>query len=123
MEIIREIFLSLGSNQGDRQKLLTMAVNLIERESGTLLKCSSVYETEPWEMKEADPFLNQVIQISSSLPPLDLLMILQKIETNLGRTHHPATPRRGLRGVHPAASGAKTSPIPHLTSHIAHPHV
>lgn len=106
MEIIREIFLSLGSNQGDRHKMLEMAVKSIEQETGTLLKRSSVYETEPWEMPGADPFLNQVIQISTSLSPPDLLKTLQKIEKKLGRIHHPAS---GIS--HPASPAFFPRPI------------
>ncbi|NQV01686.1 MAG: 2-amino-4-hydroxy-6-hydroxymethyldihydropteridine diphosphokinase, partial [Bacteroidia bacterium] len=56
-----EIFLSLGSNEGDRMGMIKRAGDLIGKEVGSILKRSSIYETEPLGMEGADPFLNQVI--------------------------------------------------------------
>jgi len=81
-----DIFLCLGSNQGDRAGLLKRAVDLIEKEAGKIVQRSSVYETEPWGMEGGEPFLNQVIQVTSTLSPYDLLRVLQGIEGKLGRS-------------------------------------
>ncbi len=83
--IVHNIFLSLGSNEGDRLGMLRQACELIGEEVGTILKQSSIYETESWGMEGTEPFLNQVIQVTTMLPPLELLSVLLKIERKLGR--------------------------------------
>ncbi|MBE0647514.1 MAG: 2-amino-4-hydroxy-6-hydroxymethyldihydropteridine diphosphokinase [Bacteroidales bacterium] len=84
-----KIFLSLGSNEGDRLAMLKQACTLIEQEVGKIRKSSSMYETEPWGMEGAEPFLNQVIQVTSSLKPQELLSVLLEIERKLGRIRDP----------------------------------
>ena len=102
------IFLSLGSNEGDRAGMLAKARMLITQHVGSILQESSVYETEPWGMEGAEPFLNQVIQVSGSQPPHELLRVLQGIEKKLGRMRDP---RYGIRDTRYASDD------PPLTSH------
>ena len=85
----QDIFLCLGSNQGDRAGQLLRACELIGQEVGPITCRSSIYETEPWGMESVDPFLNQVIQVSSILLPVELLGVLQGIERELGRSRMP----------------------------------
>lgn len=82
-----EIFLCLGSNEGDRLGLILHAGHLIEKFAGPIRLRSSIYETEPWNMVEAEPFLNQVIQVSCTITPRELLVVLQEIERQMGRLH------------------------------------
>ena len=90
--------LALGSNIGDRLDYLRAARNhlfAIHEDGGPFL-CSRVYETEPEDCPEGSPpFLNAAIELASSLPPLDLLVELQRIEQALGRPHEHGfhTPR------------------------------
>jgi 2-amino-4-hydroxy-6-hydroxymethyldihydropteridine diphosphokinase len=80
-----EVVLGLGGNQGDREKLLFRAVELI-KEQFQLLSLSSIHETEAWGGVAKGNFLNQVVLISTELSPLDVLEIVQGIEKDLGRT-------------------------------------
>ena len=79
------IFLGLGTNLGDREKNLSMAVERIGEEIGKVIKCSSVYETEPWGFQSEDRFLNMVVKVRSSLRPSGLLGRILMIEAQLRR--------------------------------------
>ena len=79
------VVIGLGSNQGDRPRYLKAAVAQMSLRVGTLLRASSVSETEAWGFI-APPFLNQIVVMRTSLSPLDLLDTLQAIERQLGRT-------------------------------------
>lgn len=79
-------YISLGSNMGERLSNLEAAVEMVARlEKTALLAESSVYETEPWGLKEQDSFLNMCIKIETELSPKELLKKLQEIELELGR--------------------------------------
>lgn len=80
------VFLCLGSNMGDRADNLKKALALINKTVGKVVKQSHVYETEPWGLKEQEPFLNQVVMLNTMLDPRDLLDANTKIERELGRT-------------------------------------
>jgi len=79
------IYISLGSNEGDRVRHLNEAGKRISDVIGQIIKVSDTYETEPWGMTKANPFLNQVISLKSHLSAMHLLTGLQEIETELGR--------------------------------------
>ncbi len=80
-----QIYLSLGSNLGNRVEILENAQNLIEKRIGTITKTSSYYESEPWGFESDNPFINQIICIDSDIKPQDLLFTTQSIEKKLGR--------------------------------------
>lgn len=77
--------LLLGSNQGDRKHYLESAVNSISGFS-KVLKCSSIYETEPWGYESDARYLNQGLMVVSDHTPLDLLDLLLVIERVHART-------------------------------------
>jgi len=77
--------LLLGGNIGDRMQLLGNAAKMINEKIGTIVKSSSVYETEPWGFQSEKPFLNQVIIVETGLSPKGMLKELLNIEKNLGR--------------------------------------
>ena len=80
------VFLSLGSNIGDRLGYLQQACSLIGGIDGTnIVSTSSFYETEPWQMDTANWFVNAVVQITTELEPEELLNECQRIEGQLGR--------------------------------------
>ena len=81
---MKRITLSLGSNLGNRQQHLAAARNLIEAEVGKICRQSSILETESWGFSSFK-FLNQIIVIESTHPPLEMLEKLQGIEKQLGR--------------------------------------
>lgn len=80
-----EVYIGLGSNQGDRMNYLAKAMVLMEQNGVKIVKKSSILETESWGFKSS-PFLNQVILIQTNLFPFQLLELFQNIEVTLGRT-------------------------------------
>lgn len=84
-DVMNEVFLGLGGNQGDRWANLLKSTEAIERECGDIILRSSVYETEGWGLDTGLKFLNQVIKIESNLNAENLLKKLLTIEQSLGR--------------------------------------
>lgn len=81
------ILLGLGSNIGDREQNILAAINKINAHTQiTIEKQSSIYETEPYGLKEQASYLNAVVKISTNLLPEELLSVCQLIEKELGRT-------------------------------------
>jgi len=79
-----DIYISFGSNKGDRIKIFRRA--LLEISSfNKVLACSPVYETPPWGFDSSEPFLNAVIKVQSKLNPKELLEQLLRVEKNHGR--------------------------------------
>ena len=87
-----DLYLSLGSNQGDRRKNIEDAISLLNIELGTPYKAvSSFLETEPWGFESENGFYNIALTMESDLSPLDLLRETQRIEKELGRTAKTTT--------------------------------
>ena len=84
MKNSNSIFLSLGSNIGDKENNLVNAVRSISN-FAKILKISSVYKTEPLLFKEQDEFFNIVIEIDYRATARDLLLKIKDIETQMGR--------------------------------------
>jgi dihydroneopterin aldolase/2-amino-4-hydroxy-6-hydroxymethyldihydropteridine diphosphokinase len=83
-----DVFLSLGSNMGNREDNLRKAVDLISRSSNiNILKVSSIYETEPMYFKDQDSFYNIVLQaqVDRELSPFEMMGFLKGIEYGFGR--------------------------------------
>ena len=82
------VYLLLGSNIGDRERNLELALrSLTELEGFEITATSSIYVSEAQEMKGENPsFLNQVIKGDYQYPALELLHALEHIEIGLGRT-------------------------------------
>jgi 2-amino-4-hydroxy-6-hydroxymethyldihydropteridine diphosphokinase len=80
------VYLSLGSNLGDRVGYIQQATSLLGANPEiSIVATSSFYETEPWQMDSSNWFVNAVLQISTTLSPENLLAECQKIERQLGR--------------------------------------
>lgn len=78
-------FLMLGTNLGDKKMNLENACTSIEKKIGRISRKSSVYETEPWGYDDGPNFLNQVVQVETTLTPLELLSGIMGVEAGLGR--------------------------------------
>ncbi|ULG74105.1 2-amino-4-hydroxy-6-hydroxymethyldihydropteridine diphosphokinase [Macrococcus brunensis] len=78
------IYLSLGSNIGDRRQQLTDAVRLLG-EQAQVKKVSSVYETAPVGGVEQDDFYNICVELESEQAPEEILAMCQAIESQLNR--------------------------------------
>lgn len=91
------VYLSLGSNLGDRVVALRAAVSRLG-ENGAVLAVSRLYESEPWEETpgrsagERKRYLNCAVAIDTPLAPRELLARLQAVELALGRTRPEGTP-------------------------------
>lgn len=79
-----KVYLSLGTNMGDRLKNLTAALDLLE-DKIDIGKVSSVYETEPWGFEDQDRFLNIAASGDTDLSPLELLSFTQGVEASMKR--------------------------------------
>ena len=81
------VYLSLGSNLGDKEQNLASAISEIARRIGDITAQSALLETEPWGFDSENTFLNAAVRVETELSPLDLLHATQQIEQDLGRTH------------------------------------
>ena len=67
------VYLLLGSNMGDSEHTLTVAINMIEKNIGKLSTSSSIYRTAAWGNEDQSDFLNQIIIVSSLLSSSNIL--------------------------------------------------
>lgn len=80
------VYLSLGSNKGDRIGYVQQAASLLGAdEKITIVRTSAFYETEPWNMNTQTWFVNAVVEVKTSYTPEELLEVCQRIEKQLGR--------------------------------------
>lgn len=96
----KAVYLSLGSNVGDRESNLKSAIARL-RELGEVTAVSSIYETEPVEYTNQPWFLNCVVKLETEKMPRQLLAQLLAIEHAMGRRRVPASgPRiKGPRSI------------------------
>ena len=86
---MNRIFLGLGSNLGDREHNLARAVCCLAKVPGIQIRQrSSLYESAPIGPEQPD-YLNAVIEIETSIPPVQLLALCKEIERAVGRTPGP----------------------------------
>ena len=79
------VYLSLGTNLGNRRKNLITASALLAERAGDVLALSGFYETEPWGFETGNLFLNAALKLITGLSPEALLEVTQQIERDLGR--------------------------------------
>ena len=80
------VFISAGSNIGDREKYLKNAINIIKTiDEINLIKVSDFVETKALDVVDQPDFINLIIKISTKLSPTKLLETLQEIEIRIGR--------------------------------------
>jgi len=82
---MRTAHLLIGGNLGNRKENLSKAVSLINEQCGPLTGSSSIYETEAWGNTDQPSFLNQALEISTSLNARQLMRKVLKIEEVMGR--------------------------------------
>lgn len=79
------VYLSLGSNLGDRSHYLDEALRLLQDGDLTVIRRSSLYETAPRDLVDQPWFLNLVAEVETSLFPRQLLARIKQVERRLGR--------------------------------------
>jgi len=80
----KTVYLSIGSNLGDREANLREAVNRLGA-VGSITKVSSFYETEPVEVTDQPWFLNCAVELKTGKMPRQLMSALLRIERDMGR--------------------------------------
>ena len=79
------LYLSTGSNIGDRKAHLSNAYKFISEHIGPVINLSSVYESEAWGMEKQRGFFNQVLCVETELNPDEALQRINAIENEMGR--------------------------------------
>jgi len=85
-------FLLLGGNLGNLIKTFAQAISSIDMQAGTVVRQSSLFESEPWGMGPAEVFMNQAVEITTELNHYSLLQVLLLIESDFGRIRNSTTP-------------------------------
>lgn len=80
------VYLSLGTNLGDKEANLHAAVNELKKRTGRLVVLSAFYATEPWGFSSDHSFMNAACCMETTLSPFQVLEETQTIERLLGRT-------------------------------------
>ena len=112
-------YLGLGTNLGERWANLEGALRLLANGTGLRpLRCSQIYETEPWGVTEQPRYLNCVAEVAVTLDPEELLVRCKDVEEHLGRLPGPRWGPR-LIDVDILLYEAQTVELPHLE--IPHP--
>jgi 2-amino-4-hydroxy-6-hydroxymethyldihydropteridine diphosphokinase len=112
------VFLSLGSNVGDRGKNLRAAIDALPGLGVQIKKVSSIYETEPVDLLEQPWFLNCVVEGETTVPPATLLKELRELERRMGSKKVVARGPR-LIDLDILIYGAQTIDLPELQ--VPHP--
>tara|TARA_B100001769_G_scaffold8601_1_gene6198 strand:+ start:783 stop:1277 length:495 start_codon:yes stop_codon:yes gene_type:complete len=81
---MRKIYLSIGSNKGNRYSFIKEALRLIQKDIGEVILISKIYETKSWGF-QSDDFLNLCILIKSKFIPAELIIKLKNLEERIGR--------------------------------------
>lgn len=82
---MNKIYLLTGGNIGDRKKNVETAAALIQKEIGSVVGSSKIYETEAWGITNQASFYNQVLFIESKFSAKEILQKILKIEEEMGR--------------------------------------
>jgi 2-amino-4-hydroxy-6-hydroxymethyldihydropteridine diphosphokinase len=82
---MKDAYILIGGNLGDRPAYLSAAATLIAERAGQVRSASALYETAAWGMQNQPDFLNQVLFIQTALSPIELLHKLLDAEKELGR--------------------------------------
>ena len=80
------VYLALGSNTGDREFYIQSAIQGLSARGVPMLRCASIYLTEPRELLNQPWFLNTVLEASTSLDAEQLLQACLEVEAENSRT-------------------------------------
>ncbi len=82
---MKAAYLLIGGNIGDRLSVMASAIEKMKQKGIELIRQSAIYETAAWGITDQPSFLNQVLEIATSLNPEELIRELLFIEKELGR--------------------------------------
>jgi 2-amino-4-hydroxy-6-hydroxymethyldihydropteridine diphosphokinase len=95
--VSKTVYLSLGSNEGDRRANLRAAIRALES-LGEIMAVSSFYETEPVEFTQQPWFINCAVALKTDKMPRQMLSAILRIERDMGRRRSPQH-RKGQRPI------------------------
>jgi 2-amino-4-hydroxy-6-hydroxymethyldihydropteridine diphosphokinase len=78
-------FIGIGSNLGNREGNCLRAIGLLKQKGLRVKRHSSLYETEPWGVRDQPSFLNMAVELETDCAPGELFRRLKEIESELGR--------------------------------------
>ena len=79
------VYFGLGTNLGDKERNLCLAIDKIRERIGRVISQSAFYASEPWRFESTNSFLNAVICVETPISPFLLMEETQKIEKEIGR--------------------------------------
>lgn len=79
------VYLGLGANIGNRKRTIEQAIEHINSSIGSVIRRSSLYETQPWGFSSPNLFINAAVCCCTELSPHQVLFSIQEIEKSLGR--------------------------------------
>ncbi len=82
---MNKAYLLTGGNVGNREEFLHIAAGMIEIDCGIILRKSAIYETAAWGKTNQDAFLNQALELQTTLTAAALMVQLLAIEEQMGR--------------------------------------
>jgi 2-amino-4-hydroxy-6-hydroxymethyldihydropteridine diphosphokinase len=79
------VYLGLGSNLGQKEKFIRLAISEIEKQIGHIEALSAFYESAPWGFESQNLFMNACVAIETTLSPYECLHAIESIESSFGR--------------------------------------
>lgn len=79
------IFIGLGSNEGEPANNILQSLAILAEKGVSVVRCSSLYRTEPWGIREQNAFVNAVAEVGFPGSASELLTILLSVEQEMGR--------------------------------------
>jgi 2-amino-4-hydroxy-6-hydroxymethyldihydropteridine diphosphokinase len=79
------VYIGIGSNLGNREDNCKKAIGLLLENGITVTRLSSMIETEPWGVTDQQEFVNAAVETHTDMGPEELLAVLKKIESDMGR--------------------------------------
>ena len=83
---MHEVYLSLGTNLGNRKRNIREAIDKIGEQIGVVERQSALYETKPWGYSSLNDFVNSCVMVLTAMAPRQVLEVTQRIEQEMGRT-------------------------------------
>lgn len=80
-----KVYLGLGTNLGNKEDNLRLAINKIKEQIGKVISLSAFHHSEPWGFSSQNSFLNAALCIDTDLSPQQILKETQSIEKEIGR--------------------------------------
>ncbi|MED9956864.1 MAG: 2-amino-4-hydroxy-6-hydroxymethyldihydropteridine diphosphokinase [Segatella copri] len=80
-----KVYLSLGTNLGNRKRNIREAIDKIGEQIGVVKRQSALYETEPWGYSSPNDFINSCVMVLTAMAPRQVLEATQRIEQEMGR--------------------------------------